>query len=389
MWARLSIKFKLTTLVVCIVAIASWSFGRIAFRGLLDMLETSTGLRAQTAAEALAATIDPGQFDGLIPGEREQAEYRRLASLTERLLERNRFERVYLFKLVGEDHLAFLLSLPADESRDHYPPGTVLAKDEAGRLMRRTEGFGPLPLVHGLTMGGWAEVDSGSGQMGVLVVAIDASDMQRVMDTAAWVVFIAMVAFVLLTGILAYKLSASFEKTAVTDGLMGIYNHKYFKQRLAEEVSKAARYRQQTALVMLDIDHFKHVNDTYGHATGDMVLKSLARWTNETCRNTDVIARYGGEEVAVILPHTGLAGAQEFAERLRIRVSEQTMRDTDDEADFRVTISVGVAQWEKGLTPADLIRRADTALYQSKNGGRNRVTLYRDELLPRPAEAGG
>ncbi|MFZ5817110.1 MAG: GGDEF domain-containing protein [Bacillota bacterium] len=189
-----------------------------------------------------------------------------------------------------------------------------------------------------------------------------------------------------LGGVASYKFASTFEKSAVTDGLMGIYNHKYFKQRLEEEVAKARRYRQQTSLVLFDIDFFKRVNDTYGHATGDLVLKLMAKWVTGMSRNTDVVCRYGGEEIAVILPHTGLAGAQEFAERLRLKVSEQVVEDPEEDAKFRVTVSVGVAQWEQGMEMMDLMKAADAALYHSKNTGRNRVTLYHPELLPAPAE---
>ncbi|HWI53511.1 MAG TPA: GGDEF domain-containing protein, partial [Symbiobacteriaceae bacterium] len=154
--------------------------------------------------------------------------------------------------------------------------------------------------------------------------------------------------------------------------------------RLEQEVAKSARYGQQTSLVMADIDFFKKVNDTYGHATGDLVLKQLAKWVSDTARNTDVVARYGGEEIGIILTHTGLAGAQEFAERLRLKVSQQVVKDPEEDAEFRVTISVGVAQWEKGVSFLDLVKRADAALYHSKETGRNRVTIYQEDILPAP-----
>ena len=218
----------------------------------------------------------------------------------------------------------------------------------------------------------------------MLIVYIDASETQEALSTATLAILIVMAMLILLSGLLAYKASATFEKAAVTDGLMGIYNHKFFKQRLEQEVSKSARYGQQTSLVMADIDFFKKVNDTYGHATGDLVLKQLAKWVTDTARNTDVVARYGGEEIGIILTHTGLAGAQEFAERLRLKVSQQVVKDPEEDAEFRVTISVGVAQWEKGVSFLDLVKRADAALYHSKHTGRNRVTIYQEDILPAP-----
>lgn len=275
-----------------------------------------------------------------------------------------------------------MLSLPADNTPDHHHPGKIEDIRIGDVYGERKAGFSGVQLgVPGAFMGGWAPVAIKGEPIGLVLIAIDVSDTQSALDTAYVAIITAMLTLILLAGLVAYKFAATFEKTAVTDGLMQIYNHKYFKQRLEEEVARARRYGSATSIVFLDIDFFKRVNDTYGHATGDLVLKQMAKWVTESTRTTDVVARYGGEEVAVILPHTGLAGAQEFAERLRIKVSEQYIHDPEENAKFRVTVSVGVAQWEKGLTMMDLIKRADAALYHSKNTGRNRVTIYQDEIL--------
>jgi len=219
------------------------------------------------------------------------------------------------------------------------------------------------------------------------MVIVDITYAQQAMDNVTLMIIIMMLVFILLSGLTAYKFSSTFEKAAVTDGLMGLYNHKYFKQRMEHEVARSARYGQITSLVMMDIDFFKKVNDTYGHAVGDLVLKNVAKWVSESIRSTDVACRYGGEEIAVILPHTGLAGAQEFAERLRLKISQQYNKVPSEDLEFRVTVSMGVAQWEKGWTMTDLVKNADAALYYSKRNGRNRVTLYKDELIPDIQEA--
>ncbi|MFZ5825926.1 MAG: GGDEF domain-containing protein [Bacillota bacterium] len=220
----------------------------------------------------------------------------------------------------------------------------------------------------------------------MVLVATDLAKIQKVLEGITVGITAVILLIVLLSGIVSYKFASTFEKTAVTDGLMGIYNHKYFKQRLEEEVAKSKRYGQQTSLVLFDIDFFKRVNDTYGHATGDLVLKLMAKWVTDMVRNTDVVCRYGGEEIACILPHTSIAGAQEFAERLRLKISEQVVHDPEEDAKFRVTVSVGVSQWEKGMEMMDVMKAADAALYHSKRTGRNRVTIYQEELLPAPQE---
>jgi len=160
---------------------------------------------------------------------------------------------------------------------------------------------------------------------------------------------------------------------SITDGLTGLFVSRYFRMRLADELRSAARYRYEVSLLMLDIDHFKKVNDTYGHPAGDKVLKNVARCVLSTIRDgVDIAARYGGEEFAVILPRTASDGAVILAERLREMVAGQTV--TADGKTIGVTVSIGVATFpEAGLRPEVLIEKADAALYQAKAAGRDRV----------------
>lgn len=159
------------------------------------------------------------------------------------------------------------------------------------------------------------------------------------------------------------------------DGLTRIYNRQYFDERLVEELSRAQRYGQDISLLIFDLDHFKAVNDTYGHQAGDIVLKQVGTMLQETLRSTDFAARYGGEEFAVILPHTSETHAWQLAERLRRKIEKMSF--SFEGRQFTITASAGVAS----LTPGsfsrniDLLRAADKALYEAKNEGRNRVCL--------------
>lgn len=382
MLSRLSLKTKLTALVVSVVAVASWSFGKFAFRGVLDLLERTSGLRAVTAAEALATSIDPDWFRTVDVTTSLDERYLDLQHRLSALVESGKLYRINLVRYAGKQEVQHILSIPADGSSDDKRPGTREPVLPGDIYADKSAGYHGVELATpGAFMGGWAPITRDGRSVGLVLVAVDGSETQQALNTIHVAISSTMVAFILLSGLTAFKFAATFERTAVTDGLMGIYNHKYFKQRLEGEVAKSRRYGQQTAVVLLDIDYFKKVNDTYGHAVGDLVLKQLARWVLDSSRTTDVVARYGGEEVAVILPHTGMAGAQEFAERLRMKVSKQVIRDPEEDVEFRVTVSIGVAQWEKGLDMLDLIKNADAALYQSKRAGRNRVTIYQDELL--------
>ncbi len=172
---------------------------------------------------------------------------------------------------------------------------------------------------------------------------------------------------------------------SITDGLLGVFNRRYFNEKLPAEVRRANRYQRRLSLVIADLDHFKQVNDRYGHPIGDEVLKRFAQLAQSQLRLcSDWIARIGGEEFVIVLPEADLAGASNTAEKLRRACSAQPFVTTS--AKISITASFGVAELpsEDGKSPEtqaqDIIRRADTALYQSKTAGRNRIT--RADLLP-------
>lgn len=234
-------------------------------------------------------------------------------------------------------------------------------------------------------MAGWAPITLRNGQqVGLSIVILDLHDEFELGRKIARLLFVLDLLLTLLAGYSSYKFSSAFEKASVTDGLMQIYNHKYFKQRLEQEVDRARRYRQPLTLVMLDLDFFKKVNDTYGHAIGDLVLRETAKTAKAGTRKTDIVCRYGGEEVAIILPHTPLRGAQEFAERMRERIEDMVIKDPEEDIELSITASIGVAPYEHGITMMELIKRTDAALYHSKRTGRNRVSIYDPEYEMAP-----
>lgn len=160
-----------------------------------------------------------------------------------------------------------------------------------------------------------------------------------------------------------------------TDGLTGLYNARFFYDRVETEITRSRRYGHALSLLMLDIDHFKKFNDTYGHLGGDEALKHLARILREESRATDIVARYGGEEFGVVLPETDGENAQKLAERIRHAVESQPFDLDLLKREASLTISIGVATMPEDLARAeDLVRLADKALYRAKQGGRNRVS---------------
>jgi diguanylate cyclase (GGDEF)-like protein len=176
------------------------------------------------------------------------------------------------------------------------------------------------------------------------------------------------------------------ERLSMTDGLTGLFNRRYFGNRLGQEFQRAQRYSDPVSLMMLDIDHFKKVNDTYGHPFGDVVLRGTAELVRQSVRDPDICARYGGEEFAVILPKTHLAGALVVAERIWRELGQKRYPldpkdQTPDKKEMRATASIGLAFYpSKNIsTPDLLVKYADEALYRAKREGRNCICLYQGQ----------
>ncbi|MGB5157269.1 sensor domain-containing diguanylate cyclase [Desulfobacterium sp. N47] len=179
----------------------------------------------------------------------------------------------------------------------------------------------------------------------------------------------------------AKKLRAANEKlkaVSIRDGLTGLYNHVYFQKQLDIELSRTIRYRKPLSLIMLDLDYFKVINDTYGHRTGDIVLQKISALFMNQVRISDITARYGGEKFVIILPETELKEAAVLAERIRTSVEQNVIR-TGSTA-IRVTISIGVATYLPSgniLSKSELLDAADSALYASKHNGRNKLSMIK------------
>ncbi|HWI65957.1 MAG TPA: GGDEF domain-containing protein [Symbiobacteriaceae bacterium] len=175
-----------------------------------------------------------------------------------------------------------------------------------------------------------------------------------------------------LTGLRLYQKQAVL---STTDGLTGLVNHRHFQQSLSVALAQAYLEGESLALILLDIDHFKTVNDTYGHLFGDLVLRELAYLLRRELPGDAMVARYGGEEFVVVLQGETARKAESVAEQIRASVAEHQVFDFSTGTRLSVTISLGLAQYELGQGKSRLIARADEALYSSKRDGRNRVTV--------------
>ena len=203
------------------------------------------------------------------------------------------------------------------------------------------------------------------------------------LDLLVPAVFFFGACFVWLSSVLALQTAmdvmriTALEHETLTDPLTGVYNRRFMEQRLREEVSKARRYHFKLAVLLLDLDHFKRVNDELGHQAGDQVLIEIGNLVNRELRDSDILARYGGEEFLVIAPNTEPSASTSLAERLRKRIESHTFLTDFNKArklEKQITVSIGVANFgDSSSDEKSLIQVADQNLYRAKNGGRNQV----------------
>jgi diguanylate cyclase (GGDEF)-like protein len=177
------------------------------------------------------------------------------------------------------------------------------------------------------------------------------------------------------------RLFAEMQQMAITDPLTMLYNRRHFFDLAYREVKRTQRYRCPLSAIMLDVDHFKRVNDYYGHAVGDQVLRAVAEWCRSNLRATDIIGRYGGEEFVILLPETDRKQVRMVAENMREKL-EQTLIVTDSQS-LQITVSLGIATMAASTSDQyeldELLNRADHALLFAKKQGRNRVVVWSEQ----------
>lgn len=167
---------------------------------------------------------------------------------------------------------------------------------------------------------------------------------------------------------------------SVTDALTQVYNRRYLMKMMLNEISRSRRYRSDLSFLLLDIDNFKALNDTYGHQAGDQILIDICIRIGKTIRSTDILSRYGGEEFAVLLPQVPLTGAEKVAEKIRREVADNPFRINEDKINVSVSCGISCFLEEKVDTIDTVIMEADRALYESKKNGKNRVTVSKECL---------
>lgn len=293
----------------------------------------------------------------------------------------------------GWPHMAYLL---AKRSRQPYAAErrNLIYDSLGGGFWAGAMGISPLPTVTVLSMMAMNNIASGGlrlfvlGSLAQVAGALLAYTIflptlfPHVTELQLFACLPMLVIYPMAIGLVCYRVAVqlsrskkALEKLSTTDSLTGLMNHGAWKDRLALEFEKCQTLNRQHSVALIDIDHFKAINDTYGHITGDNVLKQLSNALCAGLRQTDLAGRYGGDEFCVILPDTTLAQATEILERLR-----RTVHDHAHSAlpDLKLSLSIGVAAYSAHQTDAGMwLHEADMALYDAKSAGRNRVNPAR------------
>lgn len=358
-------------------------FGVFMYRSTARTMKEQLGNKCLGIAEAVAVFIEEDiqgyrQFIDTLDTESDY--YINTKAALEKIRYANSENIRFLYTEVrnGEDGMMYVLDGEREGDVLYSPPGST----DALTVTRRIAYTDGTSLVgdftvnkYGTLLSAYAAVeDPATGELvGLVGVDVSKDQYDAVIHNQLYVLFGCILLLVLMVAVTLVFSSAKVEKLIVMDSLTGTYNKSYFLRALKEPLRQMRKKSAPLTVIMADLDHFKNVNDTYGHPFGDVVLESVAASIGAVLRKSDCLARYGGEEFAAFMPGLGTDMAAEVAERIRMKVEQTPIHNEELDEDIYVTISIGVALAAEGQSAADVIAVADKALYLAK---RTRNAVY-------------
>lgn len=399
---KLSSPMKIFLVSFISMTLAMAALGYATYQACYTILADDIGRRAQATAQVAAnlVNIDPilvqemRSLDILSARNHEAAlEFKKKMAP---LIKHNEVEYIYVEVKLPGNQVKYFIN-PLEEEEYGVPPGTpmdyfyVLTSEDENKYTNRdrydvsnhlrerayTERipmFDEPTYDHkwGYFITGYAPLYHHGYFIGLLGVDIPGQEFYAAATSVRNIIVVSFGIIVLLGGFFLHRASLFLSKPLFIDGLTKLFNHQYMKARLQEEISRAKRYERPLSVLMLDLDFFKRVNDGYGHQAGDQVLQRVSLLIQKSLREGDIACRYGGEEIAVILPETALSEATDAAERLRCTIGSAEYHVEPASIPIKVTVSIGIAELTNENTPDRLLNKADQALYLAKSKGRNR-----------------
>lgn len=400
---KLSSPMKIFLVSFIAMTLAMAALGCATYQACYQILADDIGRRAQATALVAAnlVEIDPVLINEIssldILSARNHAAALDFKKKMAPLIKHSGVSYIYVEVKLTSDQVKYFVN-PDEEGKYGVTPGTPMeylyvltSEDESyysnkdrydvGNQLRERVYTERVPMYSfpthdakwGYFITGYAPLYHHGYFIGLLGVDIAGEEFHAAVTSVRNIIGFSFGIIVLLGGFFLYRASLFLSKPMLIDGLTKLFNHQYMKARLQEEISRARRYQRPLSILMLDLDFFKRLNDSFGHQAGDQVLQRVAMLIQNSIREGDIACRYGGEEITVILPETSLAEATVVAERIRSAIgSAEYYVGPVASIQIKVTVSIGIAELTDETSPEMLLSKADQALYLAKSKGRNR-----------------
>jgi diguanylate cyclase (GGDEF)-like protein len=340
-----------------------------------DTIEEQLSLNAQGLAVAIAYIVME-DVDGyktfLETKDIHSAYYRRMQSIFTKIKADSNVKYIYTERKIDARTFEYILDAEVIGHPDYSPPGSIEEADPRRDIVYSTERPAAFHLFKqsrwGVLISGFAPIrDHDEKILGIVGVDIDSSQLYNSFDRLQIILLAIYVGMTVITMLVFMKYADVFLEPLFKDKLTGAYNKRYAEKLIQEEIAAAVKGRKELSLMMLDLDHFKNINDTYGHGFGDKVLSFVSETIKKSLRENDYFIRYGGEEFIAIIPHVAENRAKEIAERIRHAVGESEIFNEEKNMFVKMTISIGIANLkDAAISVQEFIGSADRALYVAK-----------------------
>ena len=307
--------------------------------------------------------------------------YRKMQTCFVHIKDNSNIKYIYTERKLNAETIEFILDAEPMDDPNHSAPGSTGPNDQHREITYSTgkpSGFKVVEYTAwGKLLGAYAPIfDTGGEMLGIVGVNVDASLLYAQLNNLNVALLITYVVIISLSFLSLSKYSSVILEPLLKDKLTGAYTKRYFEKFLREEIKRCIKSREDLALMVLDLDHFKKVNDTYGHVFGDKVLSSTSEIIKKSLRPSDYLIRYGGEEFIVVILNANIKHVVEIAERIRNTIENNEIFNNEKNIPVKTTISIGISTLNSlSIGPKELIHNADKAMYTAKSK-RNMVSVF-------------